>query len=190
MADEPGVAVTCAIDPTGRDPIEVDALITVADGRWEARAHFRLDDGQLVCRRLEVGAEVPGVTSGFLRQIPMGTIMTAVRNELTRLSDRWATAGDVATAGNLRPEQRKRGRRGYSDAHYETIARDYLALQREHNSRGLLDKLADHLSQKQGKELSRETVRDWVKGARKRGFLSPASPGRPGALPGSRLRPE
>lgn len=194
VADAPRVEVTCVVDPQGKAPAEASARIFPSDGQWDATAHFRVEDGQVICTRLNVGSAPPGITSGFLRTVPMGTILTLVRSAIAEQADLFEAAARAvgpdsdfgqstrAAAAHLRPEKERRGRpRKYPDSHYQRIAHAYLALQAQGRSRGLLDALADQ----EGRP--RETIRDWVHTARKRGFLSVASRGRPGALPGPRL---
>jgi hypothetical protein len=193
VPDAPRVDVTCVVDPQGKEPAEASARIISSDGQWDATGHFRVEGGQVICTRLDVGAAPPGITSGFLRTVPMGTILTLVRSALAEQADLFDAAAKAvgpdsdfgqstrAAATHLRPQNVRRGRPGLPDAHYQRIAHAYLALQAQGWSRGLLDELAHQ----EGRP--RETIRDWVHTARKRRFLSTASRGRPGALPGPRL---
>jgi hypothetical protein len=108
-----------------------------------------------------------------------------------RPSDEERAAHERATraASESRPRQ---GRPPLPDEHYRRISAEYLRLQEQRgNARGLLGELAKRESRRQGREVPRETVRDWIHGARKRGFLMPGKPGRAGAEPGPRLtKPE
>lgn len=190
------VEVVHSVDPTGRDPAELTAFITATEDRWGATGHFQIEDGHLVCRRLDIGGKqlpTPGITSAFLREIPMGAILTAVRSELAQQAGLWEQASTAAgphtdfgksakvVAQSLRPGDLKRGRRGYPDDHYRRIAFAYLALQDQEWSRGLLGELARQENR------PRETIRDWVHRAGELGFLAGATPGRAGRLPGPRL---
>lgn len=109
------------VDPQGRQPAEVTAWITSADGRWDARGEFRVEGGQVICTRLNVGSAPPGITSGFLRTVPMGTILTLVRSAIAEQADLFEAAaravgpdsdfgqGTRAAAAHLRPEKKRRG---------------------------------------------------------------------------------
>ena len=151
VSDAPRVEVTCVVDPHGKEPAEATAWITSSDGQWEATGHFRVARGQVICTRLNVGAATPGITSSFLRTLPMGTILTLVRSALAEQADRFEAAAEAvgpasdfgqstrAAAAHLRPQLARRGRpRKYPDSHYQRIAHAYLALQGEGWSRGRL----------------------------------------------------
>jgi hypothetical protein len=78
-----------------------------------------------------------------------------------------------------------RGRKGYPDDHYRRIALAYIDDVRAHGSRGVLARLAS------AENVSRATIRDWVRRARELGFLAPTKQGRAEATPGPNLhRPE
>jgi hypothetical protein len=90
---------------------------------------------------------------------------------------RWAQrVADEARSVTLR-----RGRRGYPPDFYRGVALDYLALQDQGVSRGIQKRLA------QERGVPWETVRDWVHGATKRGFLGPGQKGKAGRAPGPHL---
>lgn len=71
------------------------------------------------------------------------------------------------------PAPRRPGRRGHSDEHYQQVAQQYkqLVASGAHNPTAVLA---------QQRVVSRDTAAGWVSGARKRGFLPPARPGRAG----------
>jgi hypothetical protein len=85
------------------------------------------------------------------------------------------------------PRQRRRGRPAHPDDHYREVAVAYLDLQREGFGKGILLELANREGRRLGRPVARETARDWVRGARKRGFLTSGHPGRAGAEPGPNL---
>ncbi len=88
----------------------------------------------------------------------------------------------LGAARNVEPGTRRAGGRpGLGDAHYRHIAYAYLDLQEKGTSRGLSKMLAVQ------ENVSPSTIRDWVRGARTRGFLSATSQGRSGSLPGPKL---
>jgi hypothetical protein len=165
--------------------------------RWEVHGDLRLINGQLVLVSLTFKARPPGVTSGMLREVRLGAILDAARRELLELipaldalpdpPDNEFTRASRALAAKIQPGDLRRGRRGYPDDHYRRIAFDYLALQQERGtSRGLLEALAEKVRTEESTP-ARETIRDWVHEARRRGFLSPTTPGRGGATPGPNL---
>jgi hypothetical protein len=60
-------------------------------------------------------------------------------------------------------------------------------LQAEGIGRGILKEIAAREAKRLDRHVARETARDWVRGARERGFLTPGKPGRAGAQPGPNL---
>jgi hypothetical protein len=158
-----------------------------------------LEAGRLSLGEFAIAPFAPAqatLTSDALRRVRLSAILArahaelASRAELAELAHRfrWADAPggrerDTLTeiAARAAAGRPKRGRPGLGDAHYARIARAYLDKQAQGHGRGILNALAEQ----EGRP--RETVRDWVAGARKRGFLTPGTQGRAGALPGSRL---
>jgi hypothetical protein len=158
-----------------------------------------LTTGRLTLGELAIAPYTPGesaLTGETLRRISLSTIIArahaeiASRADLATLSRRfqWTNAPsdqehEVLTQLTKRAAagQPNRGRPSLGDAHYARIARAYLQKQAAGHGRGILQALA----QQEGRP--HQTVRDWVAGARKRGFLTPGTPGRAGALPGPRL---
>jgi hypothetical protein len=156
--------------------------------------------GRLSLSELALAPLLPSeqaLTADLLRRISLSAILARVhaelinRAELAELARRFAwpaapsaeeqakldEAARRATAG-----QPRRGRPALADAHLARIARAYLRKQADGYSRGILLALAEE----EGRP--RDTIRDWVAKARRRGFLSPGTQGRAGALPGPRLQ--
>jgi hypothetical protein len=76
----------------------------------------------------------------------------------------------------------KESRPGKPDAHYEGVALEYLE-RCENRSRCPTKELAEP------RGVPYATMRDWVSGARRRGYLGPGRQGRAGATPGPLLLP-
>lgn len=160
-------------------------------------AHLTRGGGKRMrARRLD---EYPaaGITGTVLRRIPVGKILDQARLALlarpaTTWVEQMVEAGAVppfdsgqlvevegmATGHKVGP-----GRPARSDDDFERIARQYLELQTAYGARGLLERLAAA----QDPPKTRETMRDIVRAATKKQFLSPATPGRGGRGPGPRL---
>jgi hypothetical protein len=134
------------------------------------------------------------VTGTVLRALPLGKIRReASEHALTGVLRARIARGmseeqlaparrAVAEAGKPRP-----GRPGYPDKHYQQIAERYLDLI-EAGRRNVLVALAAEESARQGREIPRETIRDWVRKATERGYLAPGKPGRAEARPGPKLK--
>ncbi len=136
------------------------------------------------------------LTAAALRRVRVSAILAranaelASRADLAELARRlgWEEAPDEQEVARLAEVARRaseglprRGRPPLGDDHYARIARSYLRLQEDGIGRGILLALAEE------ERRPRETVRDWVASARRRGFLTPGQRGRAGALPGPRL---
>jgi len=160
-----------------------------------ARAHGRAPSAERVCDRPYTPAEA-NLTGDALRRVRLSAILArahaelAGHAELAEIAQRFAWPDapssrerDALTeiAAEAAAGRPKRGRPGLGDAHYARIAHAYLQKQAEGHGRGILNALAEQ------ERRPRQTVRDWVAGARKRGFLTPGTQGRAGALPGPRL---
>jgi hypothetical protein len=129
------------------------------------------------------------VSGWVLRGIPVAQIRDeALRWAVNRgdyievLGAGWAVSGeDMARARRIADEAAEtplaRGPKGYGAEHYRRIAFRYLELLRE-GRRDVLVALAEEESERLGREVRRETVRDWVKKATRLGFLAPGTPGR------------
>lgn len=175
---------------------------------WQVEGIAAVVDGELVIHELLVKpanladtAPTGGVTTTVLRSIPLGGLMGALRTAWSEgpagIASWEATTGESFEAARKQAERAaravkstgiKRGRKGYPDDHYRWVALEYLALQREGWSRGILVELAKRATKHLGRDfVARETVRDWVAEARKRQFLTKATQGRAGANPGPNL---
>jgi transposase-like protein len=149
--------------------------------------------------------EFTGITSALLRRIPIGSITDRAQRILT--AREWKTE-DVRIVGYLgitRSEPfedldesvrnavmraqaavetaKQAGRRGRPRLPDELLAQVAVAyLDEVTRGRGLMRRLAERFNRPE------ETLRDWVQTARRRGWLSEATPGRRGAMPGPRLQ--
>ena len=144
-----------------------------------------------------------GITSDLLRAVKLGPLLQGLRRALQQHPDMLArreryaeTVGDeslrpapgepqmaLLAAADAAVEVPRRGRRGYGDAFYRTVARQYLRLQEAGWRRGILNELA------RINDRPRDTVNTWVQEATRRGFLTPGTPGRAGRDPGPNLDP-
>lgn len=154
--------------------------------------HFRID---------EDGARAE-VTGTLLRDLSLATIRDDALAKLPWIQlgreamaedDSWGvTAEEVEQARRAAREaaKRKRGRPGHPDEHYRRIALRYLELVERH--RNVLVVLAAEESERLGRKVPRETVRDWVRKATEpeRGYLAPGKPGRAEVRPGPNLYPK
>ena len=157
---------------------------------WRARWVLVEQDGSLVVRSLHLepdGRATPpgGVTTNLLRELSPSAAIAAgtarIAGELDRMS--WADLQLIWAREDSRehaPGQTARtsGRPRLSDEHLASVALAYLReLQR---GPGVLRRLGEQFNREP------ETMRDQVRIARKRGFLTPASKaGRKGAGPGA-----
>ncbi|MFJ8439947.1 hypothetical protein [Kitasatospora griseola] len=135
------------------------------------------------------------ITSDVLRRIPLGQIIARAQAELADRS--WEQEGITvlggpgpnrtpAPASTLALENANRlsrpGRRGrpvLDDELLRQVAHAYLS--EAVRGPGLTARLAERFDRPE------PTIKDWIKAARNRGFLSPAIPGRRAAGPGPRL---
>ncbi|AYV32277.1 hypothetical protein EES41_36580 [Streptomyces sp. ADI95-16] len=140
------------------------------------------------------------ITSDVLRRIPVGLIVARAQAELADQSwkeeaitvfGRPRTAGPELAAASLQAlenanalaQPAQRGRPPLEEKLLHRVARAYL--REAANGPGLHRRLADHFDRPE------PTIKDWIKAARVRGYLSPAVPGRRAAGPGPLLgRPE
>ena len=128
------------------------------------------------------------VTSSVLRSLPLGRWLASARAESVDtyrlMMERWPDGSPERERLHRSAEQmakeRKPGRRGYPDSHWAEIAERYLELDRR-GTRAVSTELAAQLG------VPVQTAKDWVSQARKRGYLTPAQPGRSGGAPGPEL---
>lgn len=100
-------------------------------------------------------------------------------------ADRLARARHLAERATDLPL--KRGRAGYPDDHYRWVAFRCIHLQGA--TRRVLAGLVEEGSARYDRRVSYEAARDWVSGARARGFLAPTKQGRTDFRPGPNLVP-
>lgn len=139
------------------------------------------------------------ITSDVLRKIPLGTIVA--RAQATLALEDWRTEGvtqlgltgpeDIPAEKLFAPERAAlekatssatstaRGRPSLPDKLLTEVAHAYL--QEAAVGPGLTRRLAARFDRPE------PTIRDWIAAARRRGFLSEATPGRRGAAPGPML---
>lgn len=84
--------------------------------------------------------------------------------------------------GSFRP-----GSQGYPLSLYQWVASEYLALARKGKTRGILPELARRASERLGRDVRAENMRDWVHRARELKLLGPGVRGKAQAHPGSAL---
>lgn len=160
---------------------------------WDAEQRDRGDGGDGGAGRYT------GITTTVLRQIPLGEIVALAQKSLAG-SDWRETGVRVLMGPDLAPDElppaavsaletatrsaansARTGRPPLPDALLAEVARAYL--DQAPGGRGLRRRLARRFDRPEA------TIRDWINQARKRGFLTPAQPGRRGAAPGPRLSP-
>lgn len=151
---------------------------------WAASAELATDEaGRTVIARLTLQPEgdLPehGITSETLRLVSVPALLPR--------DDAPVVPGDVLMRARLDAAEH-RPRTPYSDDLYAVVAAHYLSECAGGEGRGdLADRLAGRLSEALGVEVCRESARNWVRAARKRDFLAPATHGRATAVTGRRL---
>jgi hypothetical protein len=138
------------------------------------------------------------VTGAVLRALPIAHIRDraladlpsfaasrrlAVEAGIARVSEADAARAEHAAAEARKPRP---GRRAKPDEHYERIAIRYLELLKL-GRRDVLKALAAEESEREGRVIPRETIRDWVRKATRLEYLASGTPGRAKARPGRRL---
>jgi hypothetical protein len=171
-------------------------------GYWDDYETFVDRDEWGKLQRAQKGTDKPapprriGITSDVLRRIPIGEIIAQAQRELADRS--WEAEGIRSLPGpaldvdqfpettrqaletaNALAEQPQRGRPPLDDELLQDLAHAYL--REAVHGRGLTRRLAAHFNRPE------PTIKDWIKAARERGFLSPAQPGQRGAGPGPSL---
>jgi hypothetical protein len=163
----------------------IELLLALRDGRISVRA-LRIEAAEL---------DDAGIGSEYLRGLPIERLIGSFRSQaaLERI-----TADPDVDPDQLKAFRRKLRRmaksatpsrqgRAFPREHYQRIAFEYLDLQSDGMGRGIVQELARRESQRVDHFVSPETVRDWVRGARTRGFLTPGRPGKAGGEAGPNL---
>jgi transposase-like protein len=173
----------------------------MAQAGWFVSGYVsRLDDGTVVVRQVAIEPEREGqigISPDVLRSVNSTQILAKVRAYLSELpaaialetrAGRPASTGDLTVvaqgarlAEEMATEQVQVGRRKLPDEHLIQVARVCLD-EYKHGGRGWLARAAKRL------DAPRETVRGWVREARRRGFLGEGERGRSHVEPGSALR--
>jgi hypothetical protein len=125
------------------------------------------------------------ITAGTLKAIPLGRLLAQVHADLYRRAsdapknEQWAR--HVVEVFNASPTETsvRTGRPALSDDLLREVAIAYLT--EAEKGPGLTSRVADRFNRPS------ETIRDWIRASRKRGYLTKADPGRRGAAPGPRL---
>lgn len=188
---EPVVWTTWTEDAAGRrGEFKVQDLL--GDWGWDLAGAVRFVGGRMVVTELtftpsefiKQGREVrrrrpdefplDGVNSDVLRHPKMGELVALLRKELsntaadrTDLDAKWKEAATAAV-------ELKRGRGGYPDEHFLGLAVRYLQLRDAGLTNGITGELADEYDRPEA------TIRDWIRQAERRGFLTEAAQGRGG----------
>ncbi len=154
--------------------------------------------GSVTVRHFPLRKDAPRleVTGMVLRGLPLATIrdkalaglpgVSQARETMRGLGYGTADSVERAREAAAEAERRRPGRPGHSDTHYRRIAERYLEFALER--RDVLVALAAEESALAGREIPRETIRDWVRKATQRGYLAPGKPGRAEARPGPTLK--
>jgi hypothetical protein len=190
---------------TGEGRADFKAQQKIAGRLWSVSGELaRNEAGALVIGRFEIEplGHRSDVTTSVLRDVKLSVI----RDRAARTLREQAAEGDALEAEEIAwpqasPEESERlaagatlaatpsppvGRPSLGEEHYRAIAVEYLAavearMRAGRSAYGLLTELAA------GHYVSRETMRDWIKAARKRGFIAGTSQGRSGGEPGPNL---
>jgi hypothetical protein len=176
------------------------AGVIVAEDPWLVMGILRVtSDGPPYISELSVehfpdpDVEVTGAVLRFPLAEIRDKAVAEIRGPLLVVYEAMAEIGDVTPetlervesmakkAENTRP-----GRRAKPPEHYRRIALRYLELLKQ-GQRHVLKALAAEESEREGRTVPRETVRDWVRKATKLGYLMPGTQGRASARPGPKL---
>jgi hypothetical protein len=149
----------------------------VASDPIDAHVRVQLDEMTGRIAYLSV-SRVGGFTPTELQRFPwkslLGWAEGAYRGENEYLKGVISAQAEGRSMPRRRPRITKHpGRPGHPDEHYRVVAEEYLGLWSE----GCASPTAT-IARKRG--VSRDTVARWVSGARRRGYLAPAKPGRAG----------
>lgn len=191
-------AAEAAAGVSPEEAVSTDAVVAVSqtDGDWKARWVFAEQGGGLVVRSLTIEPTTrttppAGITSSFLRALSPsrlaaeaahGALHLVQGDTFDALLARWAPR-DVAAHGLDEQPRPRPGRPKLPDNLLRDVAVAYLAETRA--GRGVLRRLGEQFKRPE------TTMRDWVRIARREGWLGPASKsGRRGGGPGHRLLAE
>jgi hypothetical protein len=182
------------------DEVSTDAVIAVSQdgGGWHARWVLAEQDGGLVVRSLAIepttrSTPPAGITSSLLRALSPSRIAGAAAHTAlqgfpgqdpwpTSLTVKWARR-EVADHQLQEQSAPRPGRPKLADDLLREVALAYLA--EVQVGRGVLRRLGERFKRPE------TTIRDWVRIARREGWLGPATKsGRRGADPGPRLLAE
>jgi hypothetical protein len=172
------------------EEVSSDAVIAVEEesADWKLRWVLADQDGGLVARALHIeakGRRTPpgGITANLLRELSPSSMAVAASNVSTETNDfsslmiRWArrhVSEDLPT-----PAPHRKGRPPLSDEYLATVAAAYI--EELPKGRGVLGRLGDRF----GREPA--TMRDQVRIARDRHFLTDTRQGHKGGRPGPAL---
>lgn len=158
---------------------DLDGVARVVGGRIVVtELTFRLSefvkDDREIRRRLPGELPPEGVNSDVLRHPKMGEVVALLRRELRDASEtrpdldaKWKEAAAVAI-------ELKRGRGGYPDGHFLGLAVRYLQLRADGLTNGITGALAQEYDRPEA------TIRDWIRQAERREYLTEAAKGRGG----------
>lgn len=176
------------------DQVTTDAVAGVeqVDQDWNVRWVLAEQDGGVVARSVlvEPASRVTppgGVTADMLRQLSPSTAAATGGTEAARRGDEpaWSDllanmAGRRDEMGPRQPRRKSPGRPRLDDDILRRVAIAYLAEVKL--GRGVLARMSLRFKRPE------PTIRDWIRAARREGFLMPATkPGRREAKPGPRL---
>lgn len=167
------------------------AEIVVPDGDWTLTYSVRRDDeGALVVDQLSVtpAGDLPlgGVTSTVLRGISIPRLL-GVAADLTEAQGPVVAVVDAyrrALLSATEAVQNHRPRTPFPDDLYVIVAIAYV---NDEGAAGATKRIAAALSGAFDRPISPEMVTDWIRAARRRGFLEQTRRGRRAAAPGPRL---
>ena len=144
-----------------------------------------------------------GLTPTTLQRLPYGEIFEEVRRSVVEQAawDALMAGSQYAPSAEREALHRQaareadgkvfgRGRPPKADAFYRDVAVARLDLVGMGHRGSVRRILAERLEPVAGFPASEQTVADWLREARKRGYLGPSSPGRRDATPGPRLLAE
>jgi hypothetical protein len=152
---------------------------TVTKSGWMVCEDFAIQNGRRIVRKLTIEPrdDIPpgGITARLLRTIKIGQLASGLRQKLRQFHDE-GTAGRVFDEMNWSAQSRRRPRPRYSratDAYYLALAQDYVRL----CSAGERTPVSTLAKQR---KVQIVRVRSHINLARRNGFLTDTSRGKPG----------